>query len=85
MSDARISLLAEAQVTLRDQDVSHGQHAEASELLWGIEHDWWESRGHLGVQTHLDPRLYLILTFDEEVEHLLGVHSRLTEVGHQTD
>jgi hypothetical protein len=29
--------------------------------------------------------LNLILTFDEEVEHLLGVHSRFTEVGHQTN
>jgi hypothetical protein len=34
--------------------VSHGQHAQPSNLLRAVEHHWREAAGHLGVETNLD-------------------------------
>ena len=36
MRDSDIRLLAPAKIGLRDQDVSHGEHSETSELLWCV-------------------------------------------------
>ena len=54
MSDAQVSLLAVAQVRLGNKDVSHGQHAQATNLLGTVEDDRRESAGHLTVQPNLD-------------------------------
>ena len=39
---------------LRDQDVAHGQHAQAANLLGAVEHHGREAAGHLGVEADLD-------------------------------
>ena len=54
MGDAQVRLLAVPQVGLRDQDVAHGQHAQAADLLGRVEDDRREPRGHLRVQPDLD-------------------------------
>ena len=55
VGDAQIRLLAVAKVGLRNEDVAHGQHAQASNLLGRVENDRRESGGHLGVEPNLDP------------------------------
>mmetsp|Transcript_3094 Transcript_3094/g.10260 ORF Transcript_3094/g.10260 Transcript_3094/m.10260 type:complete len:228 (-) Transcript_3094:3866-4549(-) len=82
---AGIRLHAVLQVGLRDQDVTHGQHPEAANLLRGVEHHGRETRRHLGVQTNLDARLDLILALHEKIQELLGVHHGLAVVRHQSD
>ena len=52
--DAQVGLLAVAQVGLRDQDVAHGQHAQAADLLGRVEDDGREAGGHLRVEPDLD-------------------------------
>ena len=54
VGDAQVRLLAVAQVGLRDEDVPHGQHAQATDLLGRVEDDRREARGHLTVQPNLD-------------------------------
>ena len=54
VGDAQVSLLAVAQVRLGDEDVSHGQHPQTTDLLWTVEDDRREPTGHLTVQTNLD-------------------------------
>ena len=85
MRDADIGLLRPAKVRLRNQYMTHWQHAKTSELLRRVEHNRWESTWHLWVEADLDTRLYLVLTLDEEVKQLLGVDDCLTEVRHQTN
>ena len=65
--------------------MSHREHAKASELLGRVEHYRRESTWHLRIQADLDPRLYLVLTLDEQVKQFLCVHDSLSEVGHETD
>ena len=57
--NSRISLLGPAEVRLRYENVSHGQHAQPSQLLRGIEDNWREPTGHLGVESNLDTCLDL--------------------------
>mmetsp|Transcript_15271 Transcript_15271/g.46146 ORF Transcript_15271/g.46146 Transcript_15271/m.46146 type:complete len:374 (-) Transcript_15271:3477-4598(-) len=83
VGDAQVRLLAVPQVRLGDEDVPHGQHAQPANLLGRVEDDWREPTGHLGVQPNLDPSLDLVLTLDQQVKELLGVHRRLTVVRHQ--
>ena len=85
MCDADVGLFGPAQIRLRDQHVTHGQHAEASELLGCVEHDRREATRHLGVETDLDTRLDLVLALDEQIEQLLGVDDCLAEVRHQAN
>mmetsp|Transcript_13659 Transcript_13659/g.18093 ORF Transcript_13659/g.18093 Transcript_13659/m.18093 type:complete len:330 (-) Transcript_13659:4853-5842(-) len=80
-----LGLLGVSQVRLGDEHVAHTQHAEAAELLRGVKDDRRKPGRHLRVETNLDPGLDLVLAFDEEVEHLLGVHHRLSEVRHEAD
>ena len=54
VGDAQVGLLAVAEVGLGDEDVPHGQHTQATDLLGRVEDDRRESRGHLGVQPDLD-------------------------------
>mmetsp|Transcript_8069 Transcript_8069/g.26443 ORF Transcript_8069/g.26443 Transcript_8069/m.26443 type:complete len:279 (-) Transcript_8069:3543-4379(-) len=82
---ARVRLLRVAQVGLRDEDVAHGEHAQAAELLRRVEDDGREARGHLGIEADLDPRLDLVLALDQQVEHLLRVHHGLSKVRHEAD
>jgi len=83
--DANIGLLRPAEIRLRDQYVSHRQHAKTSKLLRRVEHDRWETTRHLGVEADLDTCLDLVLALDEEIKQLLGVDDRLTEVRHQAN
>lgn len=54
VGDTQVSLLAVAQVRLGNEDVPHGQHAQASNLLGTVEDDRREPAGHLTVQPNLD-------------------------------
>ena len=65
--------------------MTHGQHAQSSQLLGRVEDDRRETRGHFRVETNLDTRLNLVLAFDEEIEKLLSVDHRLAEVRHQAN
>ena len=85
MSDADVGLFRPAQVGLRDQDVTHRQHAEPTELLRRVEDDRREATRHLGVETDLDACLNLVLTLHQQVQQLLRVDDRLAEVRHQPD
>lgn len=65
--------------------MTHGQHAESTQLLGCVEDHWREPGGHLGVETDLDTGLDLVLTLDQQVQQLLSVDDCLSEVRHQTD
>mmetsp|Transcript_97181 Transcript_97181/g.274888 ORF Transcript_97181/g.274888 Transcript_97181/m.274888 type:complete len:549 (-) Transcript_97181:3378-5024(-) len=83
VGDACLRLLGVSQVRLRDQDVSHAQHSEATQLLRRVEHHRRETRGHLGVQADLDAGLDLVLTLHQQVQKRVRVNDGLTEVrGH---
>ena len=82
MRDASVCLLAVAQVTLRDQDMPHAEHAKPAKLLGRVEDHRRESGGHLAVKTDLDPSLDLVLTLHKQVKQLVSVKNCLTEVGH---
>ena len=58
------SFMTLTQHRLRNQHVAHGQHAQAAQLFWGVEHDGREARGHLGIQANFYPRLDLIFALD---------------------
>jgi hypothetical protein len=83
--DTGVSLLAPSKIGLWDENVTHAQHAQATELLWSIEDDRWESTRHFGVQANFDTGLDLIFTLDEEIKHFVGVNDGLAIIGHQTD
>ena len=85
VSDAHVRLLAPSQVRLRNEHVTHGQHAQPSDLLGRVEDDGREATGHLRVEADLDARLDLVLALDEQVEQLLRVDDSLAEVRHQAD
>lgn len=65
--------------------MTHGQHAQTTQLLRGVKDHRWETTRHFGVQTNLDTGLDLILTLHQEVQQLLSVDHSLTEVRHQTN
>ena len=65
--------------------MSHGQHSEASQFLRRVEDDRRKSGGHFGIESDLDTSLDLVLAFDEQIEKLLRVDDRLSEVSHQPD
>lgn len=85
MSYTNVGLFGPAQIRLRDQHVTHRQHAKTSELLGCVEHDRREATRHLGVKTDLDTSLDLVLTLDEQIKQLLRVDDRFTEVRHQAN
>mmetsp|Transcript_4453 Transcript_4453/g.3945 ORF Transcript_4453/g.3945 Transcript_4453/m.3945 type:complete len:530 (-) Transcript_4453:1161-2750(-) len=85
VSDATLRLLRESQITLRDKNVTHGEHAQATQLLRSVEDNRREPRRHFRVEADLDTRLNLVLALDQQVEQLRGVDDGLTEVSHQTD
>lgn len=65
--------------------MSHGQHAETSQLFWSVEDHRREAAGHFRVETDLDTRLNLVLALHQKIQELLRVDDSLTEVRHQTD
>lgn len=65
--------------------MAHGQHAQASQLLRGVEHHRGEPARHLGVEANLDPSLDLVLTFHQEVQQFLRVHNSFSKVCHQSN
>ena len=85
VSDADVRLSGPTQVGLGDEHVAHRQHSQPPQLLRGVEHHGREATRHLRVESDLDPSLDLVLTLDEQVEQLLGVHHRLAEIRHQAD
>ena len=85
MSDTHISLFRPSQIRLRDQNVAHGQHAEAAQFFGRIKHHGRESRGHFGVQTDFDTGLDLIFALDKQIQQFLGVNHGLAEIGHEAD
>lgn len=82
MCDADVGLFGPAKIRLRNQNVTHGQHTEAPQLLGRVKHDGREATGHLGVETDLDTRLDFVLTLDQQVQEFLRVDHGLPEVGH---
>lgn len=85
VSDARVSLLGPSQVALWDEHVAHRQHSQSSQLLRCVEHDGRESRGHLRVEADLDASLNFVLALHQQIEQLLRVDDRLSEIGHQSN
>ena len=85
MRDSHVCLFGPAEIGLRDEHMAHGQHAQAAQLLGRVEHDRRETTGHFRVETDLDTGLDLVLTLDQKVQEFLGVHDRLSEIGHQTN
>ena len=49
---------------LRDEHVAHREHAQPSQLFWGVEDYRREARRHLRVEADLDARLDLVLALD---------------------
>lgn len=83
MCDSHICLLTVPQITLRNQNVTHRQHSQSSNLLWCIKYDWRKPAGHLWIQPNLNTGLDLVLTLHQEVKQLLSVHSCFSEICHQ--
>ena len=71
VGDAQIRLLTVAQVRLGDEDVSHGQHPQATDLLGTVEDDRREPTGHLTVQTNLD-------TLHHDTDPMITCHQLLS-------
>lgn len=65
--------------------MAHGEHAESSQLLRGVEHNRRETTRHLGVEANLDTCLDLVLTLHQQVQELLGVHDSLPKVRHKAN
>lgn len=85
MGDSGVGLLGPAQVALWDEDVTHGQHAQAAKFFRRVENHWRESRRHFRVKTDLDAGLNFVFAFYEQIQKFLSVHNRFTEVSHETD
>mmetsp|Transcript_31628 Transcript_31628/g.76451 ORF Transcript_31628/g.76451 Transcript_31628/m.76451 type:complete len:329 (-) Transcript_31628:2992-3978(-) len=85
MCDAHISLLAVAQITLRDQNMTHRQHTQTSQLFWTVEDNRRETARHLTVQTNLDSGLNLVLVLYQQIEKLLRVQNCFTIICHQSN
>jgi len=85
VSDSDVRLFGPTQVGLRNEDVTHGEHAETAEFFRSVENDRRESGRHFRVETDLDSSLDLVFALDQEVEKFLSVDDGLAEVGHQTD
>ena len=43
MGDTNISLLGPSQITLRNQNVAHGQHTQTSKFFGSVKHNWRKS------------------------------------------
>lgn len=80
-----VGLLGPAKITLRNEDMTHRQHAQTTQLLGCVEHDWRETRRHLTVQANLDTRLNLVLGLDECIQKLVGVDDGFAVVCHETN
>lgn len=65
--------------------MAHGEHAESTQLLRGVEHNRGEPTWHLGVEANLDTCLDLVLTLHQQVQEFLCVHHSLPEVGHKAN
>lgn len=85
MRDPRVGLLGPAQVRLWNQHVTHGQHAQATQLLGRIKHHRWETGGHLGVESNLNTCLDLVLALYQQIQQLLGIDYSLSVIRHQTN
>lgn len=85
MTHPGISLLGNSQITLWNQNVTHGEHSKTAKLFGSVENDWRESTWHFRVETHLDSRLNLVFALDQQIEKLLRVYHSLSIVGHQPD
>ena len=65
--------------------MAHAEHTETTKLLGTEEEDRREPAWHLGVESHLDPSLYLILHLNQQIKQTLRVDDRLSKVGHQAN
>lgn len=73
------------QVRLRDENVAHGEHAQPSQLLRGVEHHRRKTAGHFGIQADLDPSLDFILTLHQQIKQLLSIYNSFPEISHQAN
>ena len=85
VTDANVRLSGEAKIGLGDEDVTHGEHAETTEFLGGVKDDGRETTGHLGVETHLDPRLHPILALDDQIQEFTRLNDSLPIISHQAN
>jgi hypothetical protein len=53
--------------------------------LGGVKDDRRESRRHFTVQSNLDTRLDLVLSFHKGVKEFIGVDHSLPVIGHQSN
>ena len=67
------------------QDVPHGEHPEAAQLLRSVEDHRWETGRHFGIQSKLDASLNLVLTLHKQVKKSICVDDTLAMVAHQPD
>ena len=65
--------------------MSHTEHSQASQFLRGVKHHRREPTGHLTVKPDFDSGLNLVFAFDQQIEDLLSMDQRLTEVSAQAD
>ena len=85
MRTSNVSLFGPTKITLWNEDMTHRQHAQTTQLLGCVEHDWRETRRHLTVQANLDTRLDLVLGLDERIQKLVGVDDGFAVVCHETN
>lgn len=85
VSDTHICLFGPSQVRLRDQHVTHTEHAQTSQLLRCVEHNGREPTGHFRVQTNLDTGLDFVFTFHKKIQQILRIYHSFSEVSHQAD
>lgn len=53
--------------------------------LWSIEHHGRKTRRHFAVETNLYTGLYLVFSFHQGIQKLIGVNNGFTIISHQTD
>lgn len=65
--------------------MTHGEHTQSTQFLGCIKDDRRETRGHFGVETHLNSGLNFVFTLHQQIQDLFSMDDSLTIIGHQTD
>lgn len=65
--------------------MTHGQHAQPTQLFGGVKDHGREAARHFGVEANLDTCLDFVLTFHQQVQQLLSIDHSLAEVRHEAD
>jgi len=71
-------VICSPEIRLRYQNMTHWQHSQSTQLLWGVEYNWRETAWHLWIETNLDTCLYLWwrgITWSHVVDHMIIPYS----------